>query len=315
MSWTTFLLRRFAFMLVSLFILSALVFTLMELIPGDLARTILGQFATDQQLQAVRAQLGLDKPPLVRYGEWLAGVLTGNLGYSISLHTPIAPLLVERARNTFLVGAISIAIGMSLATFLGFVAGLRRPPWLDQPLSSLAIFLGSLPEFLIAIPLILLFSFTLRWFPATSLAAADAPWQQPVALVLPVTTLVLGMLGYNLRLTRASVARVLDSEFVVTAELKRLPVMTIITRHIAPNALLPTITVIGSYLGAFVSGLVIVEAVFAYPGIGLVILNAATEKDIPLLEGAVVLVAAFRMLINLGTDVLYRVMDPRVRLT
>jgi peptide/nickel transport system permease protein len=302
-------------MLVSLFVLSALVFTLMEIVPGDLARTILGQFATEAQLQAMRIQLGLDKPPLVRYGEWLGGAVTGNLGYSISLNTPIAPLLVERARNTFLVGVISVAIGMSLATFLGFVAGLRRPPWLDQPLSNLAVVLGSLPEFLIAVPLILFFSFALRWLPATSLAAADAPLQNPAALVLPIATLVLGMMGYNLRLTRASVAHVMDSEFVVTAELKRLPTLTIIRRHIAPNALLPTITVIGSYLGAFVSGLVIVESVFAYPGLGLVILNAAQAKDIPLLEGAVVFVAAFRMVINLGADVLYRVMDPRVRLS
>jgi peptide/nickel transport system permease protein len=301
-------------MVLSLLVLSALVFTLMEVIPGDLARTILGQFATEQQLQTMRVQLGLDKPPLVRYGEWLAKAVTGNLGYSISLNTPIAPLLVQRARNTFLVGVISIAIGMSLATFLGFVAGLRRPPWLDQPLSNLAVILGSLPEFLLALPLILVFSFTLHWFPATSLAAADAPLQNPIALVLPVVTLVLGMMGYNLRLTRASVGRVMESEFVVTAELKRLPTLTIVARHVASNALLPTITVIGSYLGAFVSGLVIVEAVFAYPGLGLVILNAAQAKDVPLLLGAVLLVAIFRMVINLGADVLYRVMDPRVRL-
>ena len=315
LSWTRFLLRRLAFIVVSLGILSALVFTMMEVIPGDVARTMLGQFATEEQLQVVRTQLGLDKPPLVRYGEWLAGALTGNLGYSITLNTQIAPLLLQRARNTFVVGVISIAIGMSLATILGFIAGLRRPPWLDQPLSRLAIFLGSLPEFLVALPLIFLFSYALRWLPATSLAAADAPFQNPTALVLPVVTLVLGMLGYNLRLTRASVARVMDSEFVINAELKRLPTLTIVRRHVAPNALLPTITVIGAYLGAFVSGLVIVESIFAYPGLGLLILNAAKGKDIPLLEGAVLFVAAFRMLINLGTDVLYRVVDPRVQLS
>jgi peptide/nickel transport system permease protein len=302
-------------MLASLFILSALVFTMMEVIPGDLARTILGQLATEEQLRVVRAQLGLDQPPLVRYGEWLAGALHGDLGYSVTLNTEIGPLLVQRARNTFVVAVISIAIGMSLATVLGFVAGLRRPPWLDQPLSRLAVFLGSLPEFLIALPLILLFSYALRWLPSTSLAAADAPLQNPAALVLPVLTLVLGMMGYNLRLTRASVVRVMESEFVINAELKRLPTLDIVWRHVAPNAILPTITVIGSYLGAFVSGLVIVEAIFAFPGMGLLILNAAKDKDIPLLLGAVLFVAAFRMLINLGADVLYRVVDPRVQLS
>jgi peptide/nickel transport system permease protein len=314
-SWTRFLLRRLAYLVASLFILSAIVFTMMEVIPGDLAHTILGQFATEDQLHALRAQLGLDKPPLVRYGEWLGGAVTGDLGYSITLHTPVAPLLLQRARNTFLVAIVSITLGMSLATFLGFVAGLRRPPWLDQPLSGLAVFLGSLPDFLIALPLILLFSYSLRWLPSTSLDAADAPLQHPAALVLPVLTLVLGMMGYNLRLTRASVARVVESEFVITAELKRLPARTIVSRHIAPNALLPTITVIGAYLGAFVSGLVIVESVFAFPGLGLLILNAAKDKDVPLLVGAVLFVAAFRMIFNLGADVLYRVVDPRVQLS
>jgi peptide/nickel transport system permease protein len=312
-SWTQYILRRLSFVAVSLLILSALIFLIMEVVPGDLAQTILGRGATPEQVAALRAQLDLDQPAPARYVEWLGGVVRGDFGESISLHSEIAPLLVKRASNSLFLAALAAVAGLSLSISLGFLAGIGRPRWLDFVVSRTSVIVGSLPEFLVAMLLILVLAEGLGWLPATSLSTTASPLEKPASLVLPALTLVVVMTAYNLRITRASVVKVLDTEYIVAAELKQLPTLTLVRRHIAPNALLPTITVAASYLGWMVGGLIVIEAVFAYPGIGLLILGAARSKDVPLLEGAVLLIAAFRMFVNLGADVLYMVIDPRVR--
>ncbi len=314
MSWARYIARRLLLVAVSLLILSAIIFAVMEVIPGDIAQTILGRGATVQEVQALRVQLGLNHPFYVRYDDWLKGILTGNFGDSISLHTAIGPLLVQRGANSLLLAAVAASIGLPLSISLGFIAGLRQPRWLDQILSRVAVAIGSLPEFLVAMILILVLSHSLHWLPATSLSPSGSPIDDPVVLVLPTLTMVLVMAAYNLRIARASVVRVSDSEFIIAAELKRLPLWTIVTRHIAPNAILPTITVAAAYLGWMVGGLIVVESVFAYPGIGSLIYSAALTRDVPLLVGAVMVIAGFRMLVNFGADIMYMLIDPRVRL-
>jgi peptide/nickel transport system permease protein len=286
----------------------------MEVIPGDIAQTIAGRGAPPEAVAAVRAQLGLDQPAVARYVDWLGGLPRADFGESISLHADVASVLFRAAQNSLVLAACAALIGLPLAISLGFIAGLQRPRWIDPVISRVALVIGSLPEFLIALLLILVFGQTLGWFPLTSLAGGS-PLANPSALVLPVMTLVLSMAAYNLRVTRASVVRVREMDFVVAAEVKSLPLRTIVRRHVAPNALLPTITVAASYVGWMIGGLVVIEAVFAYPGLGLLILNAAKAKDVPLLEGAALLVATVRLFVNLGADITYRLLDPRVRIS
>jgi peptide/nickel transport system permease protein len=311
-----FLAKRTLFLAISLLLVSVIVFSIMEVIPGDIAQTILGRGATDAQVQALRVKLGLGEPAAQRYLHWLAGLVSGQLGQSLSLQTPIAPLLLRRAANSMLLAGIACGIGLPLSILLGFVAGWRRPPWIDQVLSKVAVIVGSLPEFLVAMLLVLLLSRALDWLPSTSLLLeGESPLQVPATLILPVLTLVVVMMAYNLRVTRASVVKVLQTEYVVAAELKHLPARTIVARHVAPNALLPTMTVAASYVGWMLGGLVVIEAAFTYPGVGLLILSAAKTKDVPLLEAAILLVAGFRMIVNLISDILYRLVDPRVRIS
>ncbi|MFW6116170.1 MAG: ABC transporter permease [bacterium] len=305
--------RRLALIGISLLVLSLLVFMIMEVLPGDVARVILGLHATEQQAQALRVQLGLDKPPHIRYWLWLRGVLTGDLGESLSLHAPIGPVLARRTAHSLLLGLPAAVIGLPLAILQGFIAGLRRPPWLGHLLSTGAVIISSFPRFLIAMFLILLLSETAGWFPGSSIVETGSPLHSPRILVLPLLSLVLSMTAYNLRITRASVVKVLDAEFVVAAELKQLPLHTVLWRHVAPNALLPTVTVVAGYLGWLIGGLVIIESIFTYPGLGLLIYTAAKARDVPLLEAAVLATASFRMIANLAADLLYGVLDPRVR--
>jgi peptide/nickel transport system permease protein len=314
MNLLKFLAKRIVSITASLLVLSILIFIMMEIVPGDLARTIAGREATPEMLQVLRIKLGLDKPPHIRYVIWLAGALRGDFGESLSLHASIGPILVRRAGHSLILGLGAAIIGLPLAILQGFIAGLRRPVWIDPLLSKTAIIIGSLPEFLVAIIVIFIFSQVAGWFPSTAVVRSGSPLDNPLVLVLPITTLVLVMTAYNLRMTRASVIKTLDSEFIVAAELKQLPITTLMWKHVAPNALLPTITVAANYLGWLIGGLMVIEAVFAYPGLGLLIYSAAKTRDVPLLEASVLLVGGFRMFANLGADILYRILDPRVRI-
>jgi len=315
LNWVKFITRRLAALAATLLLLSVLIFFIMEVVPGDVAQMILGRNVTESSLAVLRQQLGLDRPAPVRYWEWLTGFLTGDLGVSISLHAPIGSILMRRTGHSLVLGFTAAIIGLPLAVILGFVAALHRPRWLDALLSRGTVVISSLPEFLIAMLLVLLFSQVAGWFPATAAVRSGSPLDDPRVLVLPVTTLVLTMTAYVLRVTRASVKKTLDAEFVVAAEMKQLPLATILWRHVAPNALLPTITLVAGHVGWLIGGLIVVEAVFAYPGLGLLILTAAKNRDVPLLEATVLLAASFRIIANLGADILYRVVDPRVRLS
>lgn len=309
-----FLTRRVAFVALTLFIVSIVIFGVTELLPGDVAVMTLGSEATDETLAALRTQLGLDRPAPQRYADWLAGAIHGDFGESLRMRTEVGPLVLERLRNSLALAGIAFIVGVPLALGLGIVAGLRKDRLADRAITMTTLLGISVPEFVIGSVLIILFASIWPILPASSLID---PRQNPLEnlryLILPAATLVLVTLAHTTRMTRASVIRVMRSDYVRTAFLKGMPRGRVILRHVLPNALLPSITIIAINLGWMIGGLIVVETVFGYPGLGQLMIFAVTNRDVPLLQAVALLVATIYALANLGADVLYAALNPRIR--
>lgn len=309
-----YILRRLALILFILFTISLIIFAVTEILPGDAAAMILGQRATPETLDALRARLGLDQPAPIRYLTWIGGVVRGDWGESLTMKLPVGPLLVQRLRNSLALATLVLLIGTPLGILGGVVAGLNRGRWLDRSIITITVFAVSLPSFVMAIFLIILLASWLCWLPASSLIPPDANlWESARYLVLPVLTLVLGLLAHVTRHTRSSLIEVMGSDFMRTAKSKGLSRNAAVTRHALRNALLPTISVVALNVGWLLSGVVLVESVFAYPGIGRLMLQAINSRDIPVLQAVVLAAAALYALANLGADLLYRWLNPRIR--
>jgi len=306
--------RRIVLVLLTLWLVSLGVFAVSELLPGDVAIFILGQQATPETLAVLRAQLGLNVPAPERYVEWLFGFIRGDWGKSLALQVPITDLVLSRMANSFVLAGIAFIITVPLSIGAGLLAALRQGRLTDRLISLIGISGLAIPEFVSGVVLILLFSLTLRIAPASAqIPTGASPLSVLPALILPAFTLALTLFAYISRMTRASAVEVLSSDYVRAAFLKGLPTSKVITRHVLRNALLPTITVIGAQIGWLVGGLVVVEHLFGYPGLGDLLLFAALNKDIPLLEACVMVVASVYMLANLGTELLFGVLNPRIR--
>jgi peptide/nickel transport system permease protein len=309
-----FLLRRLAFMVLTLLLVSLITFGVTQVLPGDVAGAILGQDATPEDLARLRAELGLNRPAAVRYVEWLGGVLHGDLGKSLTLNIPAGPLIWERLQRSAVLGGLAFAVAVPLALTLGVVAGLYRDRWPDYLISIGTLVAVSLPEFVTGAGLILVLATWLQLVPPTSLGATTRPPLEAVRyLVLPVVTLTLVMLAHTARLTRASMIEVMGSAYVRTAVLKGLPRWQVVLRHALRNALLPSITVIALNTGWLIGGLVVVENVFGYAGLGRLLVEAIESRDVMVLQAIAVLVAAIYALANLGADLLYTRLNPRIR--
>ncbi len=301
-------------MLLTLWLVSLGVFIVSELLPGDVAIFILGQSATPENLAVLRAQLGLNEPAVVRYVEWLFDFLRGDWGRSLALQVPIADLVLSRTANSFVLAGLALVITVPLSIGSGLLAALRHGRLADRTITVVGICGLALPEFVTGVLLILLFSLTLRIAPASAqIPLGASPLSVLPALILPALTLAITLFAYISRMTRASAIDVLASDYVRTAVLKGLPVPKVIGRHVLRNALLPTVTVIGAQIGWLVGGLVVVEHLFGYPGLGDLLLFAALNKDVPLLEACVMVVATVYMLSNLGAELLFGVLNPRIR--
>lgn len=293
---------------------SALTFTLAEVVPGDIGRAVLGPFANDEQVAAVSKQLGLDRPIPVRYAEWLSGFIRGDWGESFVRGTPVRPLVLERAGASLLLALYGVAIMVPLALLAGTVAALRRGRPSDRILSVGGLTLSCIPEFVTGVVLLVVFGVVLGWFPTTAAApSGSGPLTQAHAMTLPALSLAMVSFGYLSRLTRASTITTLDAPYVRTARLKGLRPRAVITRHVLPNSLLPSVSVIGVQLGFLIGGLVVVETLFTYPGIGKLLLDAAKAGDVPLLEAAALITAVAYVLCILATDITSALLDPRVR--
>ncbi|MEZ4563250.1 MAG: ABC transporter permease [Thermomicrobiales bacterium] len=306
--------RRLAFMALTLFIVSIVIFSVTELLPGDVAVMILGSEATDDTLAALRTQLGLDRPAPARYVDWLAGAAHGDFGESLRMRTDVGPLVLERLKNSLALAGIALAIGVPLALGLGIIAGLRKDRPSDKVITVTTLLGISIPEFVIGSVLIMLFASIWPILPATSMIDPQGnPLENVRYLILPAVTLVFVTLAHTARMTRSSVIRVMRTDYVRTATLKGMPRGRIIMRHVLPNALLPSITVIALNIGWMIGGLIVVETVFAYPGLGQLMIFAVTNRDVPLVQAVALLVALIYALANLGADVLYAVLNPRIR--
>jgi peptide/nickel transport system permease protein len=311
----SFTLSRFAQALTSILIASILIFLIAEALPGDVAQMILGQYATEDSLAALRNKLGLDQPLHIRYFNWLSGVFRGDLGTSLSkTGVEVGPLLLRRARNSLVLAAGSMIFIIPVSFLLGIAAGLKPGSWLDRFISVTTLGLISFPSFITGLVLILIFSVQLGWLPASSsLDLSTGIFQQLPKLILPILALSGVMLGYITRHIRASMVKVLRSDYTRAATLKGLGRPKVITKHVLRNALLPAITVIAINLGWLLGGAVVVEATFGYPGVARLVLNAIKHRDIPVMEAGLLFVVIAYITVNFGTDILYTLLDPRIR--
>jgi len=290
------------------------VFVVSELLPGDVAIFILGQQATPDLLAVLREQLGLNRPPPVRYVTWLTHFVSGDWGRSLALQVPIAELVLSRTANSLVLAGLALVLTVPVSIGLGLVAALQAGRFVDRLISVVGLSGLALPEFVSGVVLIVVFSLTLHVAPASAqIPTGASPLSVLPALVLPAVTLAVTLFAYISRMTRVSAVEVLASDYVRTAVLKGLSMPEVVVRHVLRNALLPTVTVIGAQIGWLVGGLVVVEHLFGYPGLGDLLLFAALNKDVPLLEACVMMVASVYMLSNLGAELLFGVLNPRIR--
>jgi peptide/nickel transport system permease protein len=309
-----FILRRIGLTLVTLVIVSMTVFAAAQLLPGDLGRTILGPYATKAQVDALNHQLGADKPLPVRYWNWAGDFVRGDWGTSPVQNVEVRPYVLGRFKNSLILAAFAFVLIVPLSITFGVVAALNYGKALDRCITITGLSVIALPEFVMGVFLIVVFAVQLGWFPVISQVPGTNPVDWFRQLLLPALPLMFVLFGYVSRMARAGTVDALQSDYARTAVLKGLPRRTVVRRHVLRNALLPTITVVAVQIGYLVGGLVVVESLFSYPGIGQLILTAATGHDLPTLEAAVLLIALVYTVANLLADVLYAVLNPRVRL-
>ncbi|MBU2601384.1 MAG: ABC transporter permease [Actinobacteria bacterium] len=311
-----FIARRLGFVVLMIVLSSMLIFIATQVLPGDVATMMLGRFATDQAKENLREELGLNLPLVAQYTDWLGGFATGDWGDSVSTRAEIRPLVLQRLRNSAMLAAVAFAIFVPVGILLGLVAALRRNSWVDQAISVGSLAFIGLPEFVSAVILISIFSIQLGWLPSQSaIDPKSGLWEAFPSLVLPAVTVALTSLAYIVRMTRSSTVDVLQTDYVRTARLKGLPPSRVVFTHVLRNSLLPTITVIAISIGWLMGGLIVTESVFGYPGLGRLVLFAVQRRDIPLIQVTVMVVVLIYGVSNLIADMLYAVLNPRIRYT
>ena len=310
-----FVLRRLGFLLLTLLFTSLLIFLITQALPGDVARILLGREASQQALDQLRSQLGLDRPLPVQYLSWLGDFVRGDWGTSFSTGQSVRALVLARLGNSLELAGLTLVIAVPTAVTLGVIAALYEESWIDTLISLASLSVVGLPEFITGLVLIQVFSFRLGWLPANSSIAPDTGFIAALpSLVLPALTATLVLLAYVARLTRASMLVELNRPYVRTAVLKGVRWRRVVVAHVLRNALLPTITVVAISFGWLISGLIVVENVFNYPGLGRLLTFAIARRDIPLIQ-AVALVAVLGFaLANLVADILYAAFNPRITL-
>lgn len=306
--------QRLASACVTLLIVCLMVFGAVELLPGDACTAYLGRDAKGQILENCRLDRGLDRPSIERFGEWAVGVLHGDLGISMNRNKPIAEVVGWRFRNSVILAAVASLFAFPLALTLGVLAGLYRDRPIDIVLSGAAILAMTIPEFVSATFLILVFAITLGWAGGVVTVSYDGPALELAAnTILPTIALSLGLVAYILRMVRSSVIEILESDFVLMARLKGVPFRRIVWRHVLPNSLLPAINAIGLMMGWLLGGLVVIETVFNYPGLGRLAVTAVTERDLPLIQAVTLIIGAVYIASNLAADLVSLVFNPKLR--
>ncbi|WP_425351581.1 ABC transporter permease [Phyllobacterium brassicacearum] len=309
------MLKRIVLSLVTLILLSIMVFLGGQVLPGNVGRAILGPLADQRAVDALNHSLGLDRPLLVQYWDWITNFIQGDMGMSYIFRAPVAPFVIDALGNSMKLALVAFVLVVPLGILGGIVAALNVNRPIDRIISLGGLSATVLPEFVTGIIFILIFGVWLDWLPIAAAWPANAGFfTQVYYLILPAMPLFLVLFGYIARMARSGMIDALDSDYTRTAVLKGLPWRTVIWRHVLRNALLPTITVIATQTGYLIGGLVVVETLFRYQGIGSLIFTAARGKDFPILEAGILTIGIVYSVATLVADILYSVLNPRIRL-
>ena len=313
---TRYILRRILLLLLTILVTSFLIFALTNLLPGDIARLVLGRDASPTAVENFRAEFGLDRPPLEQYANWLGGFVTADWGRSFTAGSPpVRSLVLSRLSNSLRLSGLTLAIVIPVSLVLGVWAALRENSFIDSTISVMSLSVVGLPEFVTGIVLINVFALGLGWFEATALVSSGMSlWGWLRVLLLPALTASLVLIGYITRMTRAGMLEELKKPYVRTAMLKGLSWRRVVFTHALRNALLPTIAVIALSIGWLMGGLVVIENVFNFPGVGSLLVTAVTQKNLPVLQAISVLIVFFYSFANLLADLLFALLNPRIRL-
>jgi len=309
-----FVLRRVGLAVLTLWLLATIVFVGIHVLPGDVGRRILGPFAAPEAVATLNHQLGADRPLAVQYWDWLSTAVRGDLGESLSFRVPVSSLLGPAVLNSLKLALVAFLLVVPLGILGGIAAGLSRGRAVDRLVTVGGLSATVVPEFVSSIVVILVFAVQLRWLPVTAQApAGSGPGTQLRYLILPAIPLVFVLFGYIARITRAGMVEALDADYTRTAVLKGISQRTVIVRHVLRNALLPTIAVVATQTGYLIGGLVVIEFIFNYQGLGQLTFQAAQKLDFPLLQGTVMVMGIVFLLTTLVADIGYSLLNPRIR--
>jgi len=308
------ILRRLGLGAVTLLLVSACIFAGTEILPGDVAQTILGRQATPESLAALRDQLALDRPAAARYWDWLSGFLSGDLGVSLSSNSSIAEIVSDRFTNTLLLASLTALFGVPVGFMLGMLAAVYANTRFDRLITVFSLCTISVPEFFMASLFVLLFAVYLGWVPAVAyITEFESIGQLVQSLAIPILTLSFGVLAYMARMTRAAVLNVMRSPYIEMAILSGVPRGRLVVRHALPNAMGPIVNVVALSLAYLVSGTVVVEVMFAYPGLAKLTVDAVSLRDMPLVQACAMIFSAAYILLLMLADVLAILANPRIR--
>jgi peptide/nickel transport system permease protein len=310
-----FIVNRIGSLAVTMLVISILVFLIAEVVPVDPARNALGRYATEESVQELREKMGLDRPAPVRYMDWLTGIFRGDFGMSIHYQRPVGQLVGARLKRTLALAALGFAFMMPTGLLLGSIAGINEGKPIDRILSLMGGIFVSIPPFAGGIFMIVIFALWLNWFPGASIPdPEDSIGKFLIKLALPILTLALDEIGYLTRLMRVSTAEVMDSDYVRTAVLKGVPKSKVIRRHVFRNAMIAPFTAIMLHVNWLIGGVVVVEVLFNYPGLGRLLLDAALRNDIILLEGGTLVLTFVAVATQAVADIGVYFLNPRLRL-
>ena len=309
-----YILRRLGFICLTMFLASIIIFSITQLMPGDVAKVILGQFATETAVKNLREELGLNLPLHIQYLHWAVHFVQGDWGNSLTSRLPVRPMMMARLGNSAMLAGVALLIYVPLGILLGITAALKRNKLVDKIISSVSMAFVGLPEFVTGLLLITFFAIGLGWLPANSSIDPEATFGEAfLYLILPAITVSLTSIGYISRMTRSGTIDVLRTDYVRAAYLKGLPRGQVLFRHVLRNALLPTVTVVALSIGWLLGGLIVTESVFGYPGMGRLLIYAIQRRDLPLIQAGSMIIVVIYSFANLGADILYSYLNPRIR--
>lgn len=308
------ILRRLALGAVTVVLVTVIIFTGIEILPGDACTAYLEREAQGQRLENCRVALGLQRSAVERYFDWVGGALQGDWGVAANASKPVAEIVGPRMRNSIVLAVASLTVGIPMAMFFGVITALWRDRKIDLWISTIAIFAMTIPEFVSATVLVLVFSVWLGWMPGIVISPAQAPLSQLLPeIILPVVAIAMVMTAHILRMVRTNVIEVMASEYVQMATLKGVPYWRVVFRHALPNALLPAINVVALTVAWLLGGVVVIEVVFNYPGLGRLMIDAISDRDLPVVQAIALILALIYVGVNLLADVLTMIANPRLR--